>query len=494
MNPDVLEQVLECPRLPSLPAVALRVIELTQDREVAVTDLAEIITRDQALAAKVLRTVNSSFYALSKPCSSINQAIVLLGLTAVKTLALGFTLVGAISKTAADDFDYRAYWRRGLLTGIAAKHIARAAEIGSEEECFLGGLLQDVGMVAMHLGLGRPYREVLAQCAGNHRKLARLELAAFEIQHADVGALIASRWRLPESLVMPIKYHERPTAAPREHAEVVFAVGLGNIACDVLDAEEPAGPLTRFYGRAEQWLRLNAAQADDVLREVGQVSKEIAALFHLDAGQGPDGEAILARARQRLLSLTITGHAEEPTDGGDADPVSGLPTRTPFDRTLIAAFEQCTSGGPPLSLALFDIDGLDELTVRHGDATRDATVVEFARRLGDALASTDSTLYRLDTGRFAALMPGTNTVAATRLAEAARRRIHGVPLVFPPGTAAVSSISVSTSAGLVCLDSAGGARFSDAAQFLSYAERAVQAAASAGRNTLRVFTPVPRAA
>ena len=99
MNP-VLEEILSCPNLPSLPAVALRVIELTSNVNVSLKELAETIQNDQGLATKILKTVNSSFYGLRQRCSTIDKAIVMLGLSPVKSLALGFSLVESIDDPA----------------------------------------------------------------------------------------------------------------------------------------------------------------------------------------------------------------------------------------------------------------------------------------------------------------------------------------------------------------------------------------------------------
>src|SRR5688572_1757354 len=109
MNPELLEQVLSCNRLPTVPAVAMRLIDLTRDNNVSMRALAELITNDQGLAAKILRTVNSSFYGLRQRCSSINQAIVMLGLSAVKSLALGFCVVQAVKDCDTEGFDHIAY-------------------------------------------------------------------------------------------------------------------------------------------------------------------------------------------------------------------------------------------------------------------------------------------------------------------------------------------------------------------------------------------------
>ena len=114
MNQEIIDQILSCPALPTLPAVAVQVLDLTRRPDVSMDDLAVTIQNDQGLSAKVLKTVNSSFYGVRRPCSTINQAIVMLGMAAVKNLALSFSLVSAVNQDGSSEFDFPSYWRRGL--------------------------------------------------------------------------------------------------------------------------------------------------------------------------------------------------------------------------------------------------------------------------------------------------------------------------------------------------------------------------------------------
>src|SRR5712671_4602495 len=98
MKEELIARILQCPTLPSLPTIALEVLNLAQSDEVDIAEIARTISKDPALASKILRTVNSSFYGRSNSISTISHALVLLGLQAVKTLVLGFSLVGNISK------------------------------------------------------------------------------------------------------------------------------------------------------------------------------------------------------------------------------------------------------------------------------------------------------------------------------------------------------------------------------------------------------------
>src|SRR5690349_6477844 len=93
MNQDLVKRIRECPSLPSLPAVAMRVLELAAQAQVDIAEIAAVISKDPALSGKILRTVNSSFYGRSQSVTTLTHALVILGLSAVKTLVLGFSLV-----------------------------------------------------------------------------------------------------------------------------------------------------------------------------------------------------------------------------------------------------------------------------------------------------------------------------------------------------------------------------------------------------------------
>ncbi|MCA9291572.1 MAG: HDOD domain-containing protein, partial [Phycisphaerales bacterium] len=218
MNTAVLEKVFNCPTLPSLPSIAIEVLELTADDSVPVAKIAKVIQNDQALAAKILKTINSSFYGLAKPCPTISRAVAYLGMNTVKSLALGFSVID-LQAEGGGAFDPMAHWRRCVYGGAGARIIgeylvSRDAASGPEvdgdpEEMFIAALLQDVGVLAMFTALGEEYDDVIAGAGRDHDRLAALEQAAFGVDHAEVGALLGEKWRLPTSLAELIRYHHR---------------------------------------------------------------------------------------------------------------------------------------------------------------------------------------------------------------------------------------------------------------------------------------------
>lgn len=504
MNPELLEKILSCNRLPTIPAVAMRLIDLTRDNNVSMRALAELITNDQALAAKVLRTVNSSFYGLRQRCSSINQAIVMLGLSAVKSLALGFCIVQAVKDCDSENFDHVAYWRRSLYSGVAARCIAKEGRIGFDEECFLGGLLQDVGMIALHQTLGKDYLDVIAQTRGDHRKLARCELEILELQHPDVGAILADRWKLPEELALPIKYHERPTAAPTSHCRIIRCVGLGNAAADFLSGRDPVNDLRRFYERAESWFGIPPAQADDILKRITAATREIASLLEVDAGKHPDTQQLLNDARQQLAAMTVPDEIDLARQNGDRalqdippediDELTGLPKRRRFEQTMIVALEQARAADTPLSMAIFEIDDIDAISARYGPDAADSVIINVAARVREAFTGTRSLVCCYEDGRIAVAMPKLDKIAALRQVEKARLHVTAQPVELVAGHDAPQTLNVTTSVGLTAALPEMLARFDDITGIEQVTEQAVRAAQRAGRNVTRVYAPMAKAA
>jgi len=493
MNHQLLEEILACPTLPSLPAVAVRVIELTQKKDVKLPELAETIQHDQALAAKVLRTVNSSFYALRRKCTTINQALVMLGLSTVKSLALGFSLVSAVKQGQDTRFDYVAYWRRGLYTAVGAKCVARDAQLPFGDEVFLGGLLQDIGVMALYQTLKDDYIEIMDRTAGDHRQLARVEIEALEIQHPDVGAMMAERWKLPSELVVPVKFHERPTAAPLEYAPRCRCLALGNLLHDIVTVQDPAPLLRRYTALAESWFAIDAQRADAILRAVTDATKEMASLFRLDIGAEPQTERILESADRQLLELART----EPSDptrslaalvaGSDhADPLTGALRWEHFVGQGRKAFSGASSQGEPLAVIQVVLEGIDTSSPEaevHADECSASAVALIRKHIGPL----GGLVGRLSFNRFVAIAPGTGQVAAVKAASALRDDLDRIARATPnprgqrPGFVA--------NIGVAALEPATSRAYPKLDVLIAAADRAADASKQAGGGCVRAFVP-----
>src|SRR5688572_27463061 len=146
---SVIEQFVQRARtLYSLPAVAMRVLELTSSQKVDVRALKECIENDPALTTRILRTVNSSLFGLSREVTDLNQALALLGIKPLKMLVLGFSLPKQLFAALEADVLSR-YWRHTLTKAVVARELAKRYWRHSDDEAFIAGLLQEIGELVL---------------------------------------------------------------------------------------------------------------------------------------------------------------------------------------------------------------------------------------------------------------------------------------------------------------------------------------------------------
>ncbi len=151
-------------QLPTLPAVVQEVIASFQNEALDTVSLAEKITQDQGLSAKVLRVANSSFYGLSRKVSSIQDAIVVLGFDTVRSLVLSAGMMKAFPPTPGSLFDRQAYWQHSFRVAATAKALAKHLQQG-QQLAFTSGIFCDVGKLVLDLCAPQQFAEVLKRHA-----------------------------------------------------------------------------------------------------------------------------------------------------------------------------------------------------------------------------------------------------------------------------------------------------------------------------------------
>lgn len=200
-------------QLPAMPLIALEVIRSLQHSDVDVEGLARRIAQDQAIAARVLRVANSPFYGLQKQVASIHDAIVVLGLAAVRSLVLAASMLTCLPGGSARGFSRDAFWRHGLGTAVAAQALARVLRRPAEP-LFIAGLLHDIGRLAMVSLYPEPYAAMQEQAAREDLPPGLLEAGHFGFDHAEAGASLAALWNFPPAIADAIGRHHRPGGCP----------------------------------------------------------------------------------------------------------------------------------------------------------------------------------------------------------------------------------------------------------------------------------------
>jgi putative nucleotidyltransferase with HDIG domain len=199
--------------LPAMPGIIIRVLEETEKSEPSAATLEAIISSDQAIAAKVLRVVNSAYYGVQGRVSSVGQAVVILGTKQVKNLVLSAAAITSMPASNASHSEaLRSFWTHSYATAAAAQLIARIKDLPSvdAETVFIGGLLHDVGRLFMLTHFPNLYDEALARALSAGGGLEEFERLIFGAGHCEVGAAVAEKWSLPEQLVQVVRDHEGP--------------------------------------------------------------------------------------------------------------------------------------------------------------------------------------------------------------------------------------------------------------------------------------------
>lgn len=198
--------------LPSLPAVVVELLQSLASDDVDADALAQQIARDQALVAKMLRVANSSFYGLQGKVNSISDAIVVLGLRGVRTLATAAAVTGAFHDVKIEGFDIRVFWRHCIGIALCARAVARHVKVG-EDNAFTVGLLHDIGRLVLASCFQDHLAAVLAYQKEHDCLLIDAERAVLGIDHGIIGEVLTQRWNFPPLICGVIGRHHDPDGA-----------------------------------------------------------------------------------------------------------------------------------------------------------------------------------------------------------------------------------------------------------------------------------------
>lgn len=238
----------ELARLPAQPIAAIRVVAMIEDPNTSAADLARLIETDPALSARVMRLANAPYYGLTRKVASAARAVVLLGFSTVRALAVS-AACGLLAEQG--QLGPAGYWSHSVATAAGASVVAR--HVGaSTGDAFSAGLLHDLGAALLNRQAPGVYERILRSHAEGRTPILAAEHEAFGTTHAQAGADVLDSWRFPKSFVRAIAgHHNHPEQIPELLGRIVvagetIALQLDDSmahdgACDLAEAIESLG-------------------------------------------------------------------------------------------------------------------------------------------------------------------------------------------------------------------------------------------------------------
>jgi putative nucleotidyltransferase with HDIG domain len=256
--------------IPMMPAVAHRVIELVSDPDVSIATIAALVSKDQVLASRVLGLANSAYCAPMQTVSTVLEAIVRLGTSAVRNVVVTVSFTSRMHDPRIYGDQAKELADHAIGTAYVGRLVAEKANV-DEDEAFLCGLLHDIGkLVVLKLAHDWSYKK------GEALPPDQIETAMIA-RHAQLGGITLKRWKLPESLIEPVTYHHDYTQAkarPRETAAAYAANLLSHrygFGCPANGREILSDPVAEYLGLDANWLEATDVHAPGLYEVARQI-------------------------------------------------------------------------------------------------------------------------------------------------------------------------------------------------------------------------------
>jgi putative nucleotidyltransferase with HDIG domain len=186
----------------------MEVNKLLKDYNTSINTLADRIEKDQAITAKILKLVNSSFYGFRSKIGNIRHAVSLLGFNTVRNAVVSVALIDSFSsKSGSSGFDFTDFWSHSVAVAITSKYLAEKTRLHTPDDCFIGGLLHDIGIVVIAQYFRKSSEHIWAAMQNQNLSFHEAEKAEGAFDHAEIGGYLAQKWHLPPDLIEVIRCH-----------------------------------------------------------------------------------------------------------------------------------------------------------------------------------------------------------------------------------------------------------------------------------------------
>jgi two-component system, cell cycle response regulator len=444
-------------QLPTLPTIAMRLLELARDPETEFKDVIGVVKTDPAITAKILKAANSSFFGFKSPVASIERAVPLLGTTVVTTLALSFSLVDAAMTSGPLTQHYTAYWKHSIVQAVAAEVLAERVAKALSGDCFLTGLLLDLGRLAMLKTVPNDYLPVLEEWEAQGGSLKEREAARLGIDHVRVGAQLMREWKLPQQLIEAVTLHHGSVAKlleglkdPTFVSERVVAVAatVGDYFCTT----GKGAALERLESLASEFFQMDQAVLQEYLDRTRERIERAGSLFNVSFDGLETSADLMAEASEQLARVAVREHMastqmeiqreaaekanhelesknHELAERVTRDSLTGLYNRAFFAESLAASISAASRSAAPIGVVFCDIDHFKNLNDTYGHPFGDEVLRSVGQIFSEVLRKSD-VVARYGGEEFVVLAHQPTEKGLEKLSERLRRAIEGAAFWF----------------------------------------------------------------
>lgn len=456
--PALTPYLVDAESLPSPPPIVMEIAKRAEADDVTIPELAGLIGKDAPLAAKLVRMSNSSMFNLGREITSIDRALMLLGLKTVKMLAISLSLRTLMPGGTSELNDGSATRRRSLVSAVVGRHLMEKVEPELADEAFLAGLLSNIGLIAIADRRPDHYDALFVETAWPSAARQH-EVLGFPVD--VLSAELLDRWGMHGSFGLAIANcgsHE-PTIVDDARANTLAVVLRAARAAEELlcGVENDAGTaIGRLFALAERDLDLNRDEVEQVLLETEPVIAETAELLSFDLPPGSDHAMLVATAMASLQTFTVDMAAaanqnqrqneelraenQQLAETSRTDALTGLMNRGAFDEEMARqiAARQRQAFDDQLGLLVLDLDKFKSVNDTYGHASGDAVLRSVAHVLAQQVR-TDEVVARFGGEEFVVILPHANADSLFLAGERLRRAIEATIIGIPSGTLQVTA-------------------------------------------------------
>ena len=431
----------EIDNLPTLPGIAIEILEAVQKKDPDIDEINAILSADPPLSAKVLKLVNSSFYNLPQKIGSVLHGIKLLGIDTVKNLALSFSLIHNYQPKQSNGFDYTRFWKDSLIGAISTKLLIEKSRPRLLDNAFFMGLLQNIGILTFGHCMPDRYRLVQTEIDRNHADSQVVEDYILGYNHQEVGEYLMKSWGLPEALYVPVGYHHTPEklrSAQSDIQALTRALHLSSLFIDLFNDNSAGLNLWLINHRLESYGLGVDIDVGEIAEEIQRQSRQIFPIFEIGFESEAEYVEIYKSAKSELSKLSaemVNVLLDQKNEihllkqEVYRDSMTRLFNHQHFLELLCQEISRAKRYNKPLSLIMGDIDHFKLINDSYGHLTGDRVIKTVAGCLQQEIRESDHAA-RYGGEEFAVILPETHLKEAHVVAERIRQSIDSLRIGY----------------------------------------------------------------